>query len=487
VDPEKDELTEGALITPNDLSTLQESQSKLIVPKKGSIFRKKVVEGHEAFVGKFAIIRPCRSKGRAIRGLQPIYEAKMLAEHASVFTGWPMYIDHVAEELAEEVMELLQEKGRSLNSLGGRVLRSYFDPDLVFEDDADHGYQKGGVVGEVIPQKAIREMLEEDAGCLNVSINAWPKAVRVGTASWDKGVKGALIEGIREKPMGSVDFVFRGGAGGRPLSEEERRSAVSLLESAYTAPRDGDDDRKERQVKLSEMSNEQIAALTPEALAEALKEAGNETLAESIISGPKAAPAPAITPGGDGAITEAQLNAALTRQREAITEEFQGAQLSETEIKERAEAIVEEREEYRILADHAVSEIDTLQENGLPKEYGAEIRKNYVLYASGPSRGLMVEGEDIEAKKEAITESVKADCIQANKLIEAAGGTPRVTGLSPSEGDPNGDGGKARESETPSGLRQGSRFTQFLEESGDLTGDKDKDEKHLHEMLSEGR
>jgi hypothetical protein len=472
VDPEKDELTEGALITPDDLSPVQESQSKLIVPKKGSIFKKKVVEGHEAYVGKFAIIRPCRSKGRAIRGLQPIYEAKMLAEHASVFTGWPMYIDHMAEELAEEVMELLQEKGRS-----------YFDPDLVFEDDADHGYQKGGVVGEVIPQKTIREMLEEDAGCLNVSINAWPKAVRVGAASWDKGVKGALIEGIREKPMGSVDFVFRGGAGGRPLSEEERRSAVSLLESAYTAPRDGDDDRKERQVKLSEMSQEQIAALTPEELAEALKEAGNPSLAESIISGGKADPAPNAT----GAITEAQLDAALTKQRAAITEEFQGAQLSETEIKERAEAIVEEREEYRILADHAVSEIETLQENGLPKEYGAEIRKNYVLYASGPSRGLMVEGEDIEAKKEAITESVKADCIQANKLIEAAGGTPRVTGLGASEGDPNGDGGKTRESETPSGLRQGSRFTQFLEESGDLTGDKDKDEKHLHEMLSEGR
>lgn len=487
MDPEKDEeLKEGAVITADDLSPVQESQSKLIVPEKGSIFKKKMVEGHEVQVGKFSIIRPCQSKGRRIRGHAPIYEASMLAEHASVFTGWPMYVDHMDEQLAEEIMELLQEKGRSLNHLGGRILRSYFDPNLVFEDDAEYGYQKGGVVGEVIPQKGIREMLEEDPGCLNVSINAWPSGVKIGTASWDSGVKGALIEGIREKPMGSVDFVFKGGAGGRPLTEEERRSAVSLLESAYTPPRDGNDDRKERQVKLSEMTKEQIAALSTESLAEALREAGNESLAESIVSSKPSSP-----PSPTGGISQEQLDAALTKQRTAITEEFQSSQLTEAQVEERASEIVKEREEVRVLETHAHREIAKLQENGLPGDFASEIRKNYVLYASGPSTGLVVQEADIAEGKSAedvITERIKQDCLVANRLIEAAGGKPRVTGLAPAGSDPGATEPDADDKlKKKTVLKEGSLFGDFLRESGDLTGDPEKDRAKLGEMLAEGR
>jgi hypothetical protein len=470
------------VISGDDLRAPLFEAAQIVVPKKGKLFEEKMIEGgHTVKVAKFAIIRPCQSRGRRIRGHAPIYEPRMLAESSGVFSGWPMYIDHMDEELAEEVMELLQEKGRSLNSLGGRVLRSFYDPDLVFEDDAEHGYRKGGVVGEVVPQKSIREMLEEDPGCLNVSINAWPKSVRIGEASWDSSIKGALIEGIRNKPMGSVDFVFKGGAGGRPLTEEERRSAVSLLESAYTASRDDERRKKEPVVKkkLSEMSGDEIAALTATQLTEALAEE-NPDLAESL-SEKETTPA---KPSETGGITEAQLQEALSSQRDAIVSEFKLGEV-DTLAEEKAEEIVAEREEYRELAGVAEKAVSELERNGLPKSFGNEIRKNYLLTASGPRPGLEVQERETDdgtlSKAAVLKENIKGEAETAVQLIESAGGSARVTGLGPSGEDANG-GGKGKDGKR-AGLREGSAFTDFLAESGDLTGDAEKDQTHLAEML----
>lgn len=479
----QDPLAEGAVIEGDDLAPLIEA-AELIVPKKGKLFEERVIEGgHTVKVARFAIIRPCQSRGRRIRGHAPIYEPRMLAENASVFTGWPMYLDHASEELAEALAEFLQEKGRSIKDLGGRVIRSFYDPEVSLESDDANGYRKGAVVGEIVPQRLVREMLEEDPMSLAVSINAWPKRVRIGSASWSSTVKGAVIEGIRAKPMGSVDFVPRGGAGGRLLTEEEIASAVSLLESAYTASRDGNGDNPEEPAvkkKLSEMSQEEIASLTREQLAEAIK-AENPTLAEQLQESPAS--------GGDAdtPITAADLQKALSEQRVAITEEFKDAQLSEEEIEERANEIVTEREELRELADHAKGEIGTLEENGLPSAYGAEIAKNYMLLASGPRAGLVVEEREVDgktlSKKEVITEAIKADAETAVKLMEAAGAKPRIKGLGASNADKGGDGGgKGKTS-----LREATgAFGDFLAESGDLTGDPEKDEKHLAEMLEEG-
>lgn len=481
-----DALAEGTIIGGDDLPQLVES-AQIIKPKKGNLFEDRVIEGgHTVKVAKFAIIRPCQSRGRSIRGLQPIYEPRMLAENAAVFAGWPMFLDHMSEELVEALSELLQEKGRSMKDLGGRVLKSYYDPEVSLEEDDSRGYRKGAVVGEVIPYKLVREMLEEDPLALNVSINAWPTKVRVGSPSWNPGGKGAVIEGIRSKPMGSVDFVVRGGAGGRPLTEDEIASAVSLLESCFTSPRDGDPDRgKERTAmkKLSQMSESEIAKLTPEQLAEALKEE-NPQLAESL----NAKPEPSNTGGGDSAITEEQLNKALREQREAITEEFKGAQLSEEQVEERANEIVREREELRSLSELANSKLAEAQANGLPKEYVEEIRKNYLLLPSGARAGLLVEERDDDegnklTREALIEEQIKADIATAVKLIEAAGGKPRIKGLGPSKPDEGGEDGKKKD---PMGLKEGNAFLEFMAESGTFVGDAEKDSTTLTEMVEEG-
>jgi len=235
------------------------------------------------------------------------------------------------------------------------------------------------------------------------------------------------------------------------------------------------------QKKLSELSQEEIASLTRDQLAEALK-AENPSLAEAV-----AAPAPSPSPSGDSTapITQEQLDAALTKQRETLIEEFKGEQLTEEQIEERAEGIVQDREGLRHLAEHAHKKLQQLGKNGLPEEYVTEIAKNYLLLPSGARPGILVTEEQCEVdgkvltEEEVVTERIKSDARTAVKLIEAAGGTPRVKGLGPS--GPDGETEEAKEGEAE--LRQGSAFTDFLFESGDITGDAEKDKARLTEML----
>lgn len=472
-------LAEGAVLSDGLMPIVEAAQ--IIVPKKGKLFEDRVIEGQPVKVAKFAIIRPCQSKGRSIRGHQPIYEARMLAENASVFTNWPMYLDHASEELIEGLSEWLQERGRSLKDLGGRVIKSFYDPEVSFESDEENGYRKGAVVGEVIPQPLVRGMLEADPLSLAVSINAWPKSVRIGKSSWSPTVKGAIIEGIRATPMGSVDFVPRGGAGGRVLTEEEVASAVSLLESAYSASRDEDPDPKERgtvKKKLSEMTAEEVASLSREELAEALRQE-NPSLAESLTETPPVREETAP-------LTQADLDRALTEQRTALVEEFGGTKEAAEAL---AEEMVEEREELRDLRDLANKKLSELERNGLPKEYVEEIRKNYILLPSGPRDGLLVEARTEDdgttlTKEQVLEARIKADAETAVRLIEAAGGTVRVKGLGASgrtDTDTGGNGGGTGEKKKV--LREGSAFGDFMRESGDFTGDPEKDRKKLSEMV----
>ena len=248
---EEDHLSAGALFEELDGAPLAEANSRVIVPKRG-----KLIESDGSM--KIAIIRPCVSRGKRLgpQKLPPIYEPKMLERNAKVFSGWPMYMDHlIAEalkEMADELREAaegtdllgwLEERSRSIKELGGRILESWWDPELTFEDDDDFGFRPGGVVGRCIPQDEPRRMLEADPGILQTSINAWPSGAKVGHPSWDSSQRGMAIEGIRKRPMGSVDWVFRAGAGGRPLLEEDddfRARAVSLLESVYSAAQSQD-------------------------------------------------------------------------------------------------------------------------------------------------------------------------------------------------------------------------------------------------------
>jgi hypothetical protein len=489
-----DELAEGVQllegVTPIATAPILIERATPVVPKKGKLFEERVIEGgHKVKVAKFAVIRPCQSKGKAIKGFQPIYEPRMLAENAGVFSGWRMYMDHVAEEIAEAFAEFLQEKGRSSKELGGRLLKTWYDPELSLESDEENGFRKGGVVGELIPYKIVREMMEEDPFALAVSINAWPTGARIGRPSWDTTKKGAVIEGIRSTPQGSVDFVPRAGAGGGFLTEHatpaQVASAVSLLESAYSASRDADPDDadEERPVKkkLSEMSSEEIAKLTPAQLSEALAEE-NPTLAESLRESNGGG---GTAPVAEGAITKADLDAALSEQRSALIEEFSDSTKSAEEM---AEEIVQEREELRELATFAESKIAEVERNGLPGEYANQIRQNYMLTAGGPRAGIVVteaqltDAEGKELTAEAVVEArIRADLATSVRLIEAAGGTPRIKGLAPSGKDNTDPSGKTVESKKT--LREGSAFTDFLRESGDLTGDNDKDLARVREMV----
>lgn len=464
-------------------------RAQVVVPKKGKLFEERVIEGgHKVKVAKFAIIRPCQSKGKSIRGFQPIYEAQMLAKNAGVFTGWQMYMDHVAEELAEAFAEFLQEKGRSSKELGGRLLKTWYDPELALESDEENGFRKGGVVGELIPYKLVREMMEEDPFALAVSINAWPTAARIGRASWDSTKKGAVIEGIRSVPQGSVDFVPRAGAGGRFLTEhaspEEVRSAVSLLEAAYSAHRDEDPDHEEPAVKkLSEMSSEEVAKLTPEQLHEALTKE-NPTLAEQLKESASASAADA----GE-AITRADLEEALATQRAALTEEFSDTRESVEEMAEELVAVREGQRELAALAEKKIAEAE--RKGGLPEEFGNQMRQNYLLLASGARPGIVVteaqlEGPDGEtySAQQVVENRIKADLKTSVKLIEAAGGkAPRIEGLAPDGKAEEDTGGGAGAKPRTSKLREGSAFTDFLRESGDLTGDNDKDITRVREMV----
>ena len=496
-----DQLAEGAvLLEGDDLAPLVEASTQIIVPKKGPLFEHL---GGEEYRGKFALIRPCQSRGRAIRGFQPIYEGAMLAEYAAVFSDWPMYGDHLTEALAEEFMEKLQERGRSIKELGGRVASSWYDPELVMEGDDEKGYRKGGVVGWVHPQPWSRQMLEADRHILQTSINAWPTAVKVGRPSWDSSKKGAVIEGIRRKPMGSVDFVFRGGAGGAPLavSEEDRQLAVTILESAYPSPREGN--RTEQNVKkLAEMSHDEIRALPKDQLVKLLKEEGGEAVAETV--------AEAIQLGGSGGsgngngngnggpadgtpLTAENVAEMLAEHERKLREGF------ESELKkarDEGDTELREREDARSLEAVAHTTLQEAKDNGFPQAWVDQLKPRYTVTSAGIGTGLKLaeadlsdgEGQKVEPA-DAMRERVKADVAEAIKLIEAGGGKPRVKGFGqtaadeqgsdPAKGSGKGDGDK------PNLVREadGDAFLGFMVESGDFSGDGEKDTARLAEIV----
>ena len=514
---ETESLEEGAVLESSDLLPVVESRATLIVPKKGKVFEKREVEiggkVQEVNVGRFAIIRPCVSRGRRLRGLPPIYEAQMLAESAGVFTNWPMYADHLTEQLKEAIWESmveslgeakvkalegrLLEAGRSIKELGGRLLNTWFDPELVTEEDAERGYRKGGVVGDVIPQPFIYEMLEADPGILNVSINAWPRRVRVGRPSWDSSVKGAVIEGIASKPPGSVDFVFRGGAGGRPLAEEDRKVAVTILESAYPSPREGNPEEPAVKKKLSEMSADEIQALPKTQLVEAIKKEGGEavakTVAEAVALGNSGGNGNGGSDGGTP-LTAERVSEMLTEQERRLNESFESKL---KDAREEGDKELRERDEARDLEAVAHSVLQEAKDNDFPQAWVDQLKPRYTVTSTSIGSGLKLnesdltdsEGEKIDPK-ETMRERVKADVAEAIKLMEAGGGKPRVKGFGPTAPDPQGEGkgedGKRTAEKGGTAIVREARkdaFLGFLAESGDLSGDDERDAARLAEMV----
>lgn len=445
---------EAAVWTP---MWLQESRAPIAVaagkPKFGPIFNS---DG----VGKAVVIRPCVSRGRRIRGLPPIYTPQMLEANSSVYDGWPMFMDHVPPELAER----LAKYGRSVKDLGGQILKGWYQRDFTQASDGDFGYRPGATLAEIWAAPVIRNTVGQNPNLLHTSINAWPKSGKPGTVPWNTSIKGMVIEGIRRVPAGSVDFVVRGGAGGKLLAQEgldgegawpeagvlssdDEALVVSVCESLYASgemtplPTDP--------AKLKEYLEAEAPHLLP-ALAEGAQAPTAPTApAPAPAPAPAAAPAAAAPPSQGTQLTETDVNRLIESARDGqpTVEEF------EATLKERAEEMIEERETQRHLAGvaHALIEAAT----GIPATWKADLKARYAMLPSGPSQALLVEAEmdgqkvvkDVET---VLKEAVTADLDHSRGLIADVKGKPRVTGEGGSKPDAAG-GEKTTTSKTQEG------------------------------------
>lgn len=410
-----------------DAGPLVEAASAVIQPEGGRLFA-------EDGTCKAAIIRPCVSRGKQIRGLPPIYTPRMLAEHADVFANWPMFMDHLREEIAEELTELLEAKGRSIRDLGGRVVRSWWDPELRLAEDEERGFEAGGVVARVLPQPPIRAMLEADPELLHLSIAAWPTGAKLGERA---GKRGYLIEGIRRTPPGSVDWVLRGGAGGRPLAEDERL-AVSLVESFYAPQRPGGHVSTEKN----------IAEMTLPELREHLRTVNPSLYAEVRES---AAPAPEPAPG----LTIEDLQEALAEQEQRLTDGFE-TRLEERDslAEERAAEIVEERDQAR--AHEKLAHRLIRDAAGLTPGFRSQLLERFTVRSSGNDL-LLAEADTDEEGKEILPSAVVEARVQESiegslELIRESRGGPAVRG--------QGTGASRSVKERPNAFRD------FMMESG---------------------
>jgi hypothetical protein len=494
-------LSFGQLAEETDGSGLIVESSRVIVPKRGKLFES---DGSM----KICVIRPCVSRGKRLGAakLPPIYEAAMLQRNAGVFSGWPMYMDHLIAEALEEMAEALreaadgtdllgwlEERSRSIKELGGRIIESWWDPTVTFADDDDFGYRPGGVVARAIPQPEPKQMLEADPGILNVSINAWPTGARAGAASWSQTLRGMIVEGIRRKPMGSVDWVFRGGAGGRPLLEEDeefRARAVSLLEGVYSAARSKDRPKKRTQ----KVADKKLSEMTADELRAHLKEEGAEGLIPALAESDNGnGGGSSAATGDDKPVTRNDVRA-IVREAVAETTEALTEQLEEStgSIDERVTEEVERREESRVLERKAEQLLNEAVRNGFPKASADDIRLRYTVAPSGPTPGLVIqeadltvtEGEGDKAKEVKVTapqvveRRIRADIEHVINLLRESGANPVVKGFGPAKKDPG--------SETVRRGGQPSAFRAFLAERNLLPSDPDKHEDAIKEMVQEG-
>lgn len=432
------ELAEDAPLTADEILTfgpvieavtwhpvfLQEARAPIAVqagrPKLGPVFNS---DG----VGKAVIIRPCVSRGRRIRGLPPVYTPAMLERHSGVFDGWPMFTDHVPAELAAK----LAKNGRSVRELGGQVLKGGWSRDFVQESDGDFGYQRGGVLAEIWATPLIRKTVGENPNLLHTSIHAWPTSGKPGPVPWRAAAKGMLIEGIRRLPQGSVDFVVRGGAGGKLLlaegleeegawpeagewGEEATRLVVSITESLYASAAMPDltlpTQPSELRSWLQENAPHLVAAIP----------------AESTVT-PPAAPAAQGTP-----LTEADVQRLVGTMLEQAQSGLPTVEDFETRLREQTERTLAERETQRSLSEHACALIEGAKDI-LPR-WKADLKTRYSMTPDGPPASLLVEGNEVDDKGAALTARqvvegrVGGDLDHVRDLIAEAQGKPRVKG-----------------------------------------------------------
>lgn len=450
----EDILTFGPVVEAQvwTVSWIQEARAPIAVaagrPKLGKVF-------DDRGVGKAVIIRPCISRGRKIRGLSPIYTPKMLEGNAGVFTGWPQYMDHVPAELAASVAK----NGRSVKELGGQVLRSFWQQGFVQEGDEAFGYQPGGVLGEVWANEFIRKLVGENPNVLHTSISAWPTSGKPGAVPWKPGMKGMVIEGIRKQPQGSVDYVPRGGAGGRILlaegedpdtrawpvaewQEEDRRLVVSLADAFYASG------EMAAQETSGGSATVQIPQTVPEFKAWLAEHAPN------MVTQLREEPAPPAPVAEGEKLTLADVQRLITESRRG---EPTADELRE-QFREELDEQIAERDGQRSFASEAERLIEAAE--GVPASWKADLKARYAMRPEGPSPALVIEecakddkGEEL-SELETLRKRVRDDLDHARDLIAEAQGKPRVRGEGAASKASTGDdrrqsGGRLQEGATP--------------------------------------
>jgi hypothetical protein len=421
---------------------LQESRAPVAVaagrPKLGPVF-------NEEGIGKAVIIRPCVSRGKRIRGLPPIYTPSMLEKHADVWRGWPMFMDHAPAP----VQEALVRRGRSVRELGGQVVRPWWQRDFTHEDDGLYGYQQGATLAEVWATPFMRSLVSNNPNLLHTSINAWPTSGKPGPVPWRPKVKGMTIEGIRSQPQGSVDFVVRGGAGGRLLAEAEEEGewpqtgwteesvalVVSAAESFYASRHamPGTQSKPISEMDAAEL-REHIRTTAPHLV---------EALAPAAPPAPPAAapPAPAAPPAAAApALTEEDVRRLI---EQSHAEESESLEERDERLQERVDQVIAEREGQRALSEAAFELIESAE--GVPAGWKADLKARYAMLPSGPPpaianlrEGTAEDGSKLPLDK-VLDKQVREDLARTRDLIAEAQGKPRV----------KGEGGKSKDPKDP--------------------------------------
>lgn len=429
------------------------------------------------------VIRPGIGRGKG----RHLYEADMLKRDAGVFKGWRMYVDH----LSESARKALNGLPRSIRDLGGRLVESWWDPDV--PEDSAKGFGKGAVVGISRPVPYVKELIEHDPDLIEASIAARATGVsprRVGSEQvW-------VVEGF--EPKGSVDWVTEGGAGGK---------VVSLIEALY----EGDD----RDAQLFDsMSDEDVAQYLrtsrPELAAELLEGNGNgdgsqdEVLEAKVtelmgkgLSREMAMRAAKRSLGEAGKPNEGDddvpvtiddlREAFATDDGKALLEELVGPLVEERAgelLKERLpeaieEALDEERELLMLESRADVERANQLRdmrdeahrmiaESRLPERFQQEAKEKFVLSEGVPTPALDIldelddQGNVVKAAEELLAEAVTAEIERQRELLAAANPTRVRTPVARKK---SGDGDDDGEEKTPKST--GSAKTDaLLEEAG---------------------
>lgn len=358
------------------------------------------------------VIRPGVGRGRG----RHLYEADMLEREAPKFTGWKMYVDHRSPEAKKAAGGL----PRSLRDLGGRVLESWWDPNV--PADPERGFGQGAVVGKVRPLKLVRELIEDDPEIVEASISATATGVRPATRD---GQKVWLVEGIN--PRGSVDWVTEAGAGGR---------VAPLIESTYS---------NEEDVEMA-----LLEAMTDDELLEHLRaERPHLRLAEAtdpdevFSSEPVSEPLPEYA--GETGQNPPQEDEVSQVTPEALREAFQSSPEVQDFVRGLVEATLDvERESIRAEARaDAQREVELtrleaeareiIRESALPAGWQAEMRQRFRIADGEPTPGLDVYDEVDEfgtvtrTAAQVLRESIEDEVAHQRELLAEARPT-RVRG-----------------------------------------------------------